>query len=299
MLADYGELAALFGAFFLSLASTFNTFAGRKLGSALLIRTSLPLALLCTLGIHWVKLGTPLPHAGDLARWLWLATSGVIGLGVSFVSVVEAFVLIGPRLSTLITTLAPVFSALLAWLFLDETLTVLAIAGMALTLGGVLCVVLDRQRYATVRVSGTLARGLFFALVAALSQALSLVLSKKGLAGDFPPLSGAIIRLLGGMVALWLVAFLRHDIRAGIRKVRAHPEAIKYIVGGTLTGPVLGIWLGLIAVQRAPVGIANTLLNMTPIFLLPVGYFVFHENITPQAIVGTVIAVCGTALLVL
>lgn len=294
-----GELAALFGAFFLSLASTFNTFAGRKLGSALLIRTSLPIALLCTLGIHWATLGTPVPTTGDPARWLWLAASGVIGLAISFVSIVEAFVLIGPRLSTLITTLAPVFSALLAWLMLGETLTLLAIGGMALTLTGVLCVVLDRQRYAPEYAAGALARGLLFALLAAISQALSLVLSKKGLAGDFPPLSGVMIRLLGGMVALWFVAFARNQVRAGMHTLRAHPEALKYMLGGALTGPVFGIWLGLVAVQRAPVGIANTLLNMTPIFLLPIGHFIFHETITLQAIAGTVIAVCGTVLLVL
>lgn len=62
-------------------------------------------------------------------------------------------------------------------------------------------------------------------------------------------------------------------------------------------GPVLGVWLSLIAVQKAPVGIASTLMSLTPIFLLPVGYFMFSETIGFRAIVGTLIAVVGTVLL--
>ena len=53
------------------------------------------------------------------------------------------------------------------------------------------------------------------------------------------------------------------------------------------------------ALQRTPVGIASTLVNLTPIFLIPISYAVFGERITRRAVVGTLIAVSGTALLFL
>jgi len=72
-----------------------------------------------------------------------------------------------------------------------------------------------------------------------------------------------------------------------------------FLSGGAITGPVTGVWLSLIAVQLTPVGIASTLIAMTPIFLLPISRLVFKERITIRAILGTLVAFAGTALLFL
>ena len=70
-------------------------------------------------------------------------------------------------------------------------------------------------------------------------------------------------------------------------------------MGGSLTGPFIGVWLSLISVQKAPLGIASTLMSLMPIILLPVGYFLFDERIGMRAIGGTVVAFVGTAILFL
>jgi drug/metabolite transporter (DMT)-like permease len=57
------------------------------------------------------------------------------------------------------------------------------------------------------------------------------------------------------------------------------------------------VWLSLIAVQKAPLGIASTLTSLAPIFLLPVGAMLFKEKIGLRAIGGTLIAIIGTAML--
>jgi drug/metabolite transporter (DMT)-like permease len=59
------------------------------------------------------------------------------------------------------------------------------------------------------------------------------------------------------------------------------------------------VWLSLIAVQNAPVGVASTLTSLTPVFLLPLGWLFFKERITQRAVVGTALAVAGTAILFL
>jgi len=52
-----------------------------------------------------------------------------------------------------------------------------------------------------------------------------------------------------------------------------------------------------VAVQNANIGVASTLSSLTPIFLIPISYFMFKERATKQAVVGTVIAIVGMVLL--
>jgi drug/metabolite transporter (DMT)-like permease len=51
------------------------------------------------------------------------------------------------------------------------------------------------------------------------------------------------------------------------------------------------------SLQAAPVGVTSTLVSLSPIFLIPIGFVVFHDKITRRAVVGTVIAIVGTAIL--
>jgi drug/metabolite transporter (DMT)-like permease len=43
----------------------------------------------------------------------------------------------------------------------------------------------------------------------------------------------------------------------------------------------------------------SMLIALTPVILLPISYFVFHEKIGWQAILGTVLAIAGVAILFL
>jgi drug/metabolite transporter (DMT)-like permease len=68
---------------------------------------------------------------------------------------------------------------------------------------------------------------------------------------------------------------------------------------GTMAGPFLGVWLSLVAIQNTSVAVASTLMSLAPIILLPVGKLIFKERIGWRAIVGTVVAVSGVAMLFL
>ncbi len=59
------------------------------------------------------------------------------------------------------------------------------------------------------------------------------------------------------------------------------------------------MWLSLIAVQKTEVGVASTLMALPPVFLLPIGRFFFKESIGYQAVLGTIVAVAGVAMLFL
>jgi drug/metabolite transporter (DMT)-like permease len=53
----------------------------------------------------------------------------------------------------------------------------------------------------------------------------------------------------------------------------------------------------LVAIQNAELGVASTLMALPPLFLLPIGYFVFKERFGWQAILGTIVAMVGVGLL--
>src|SRR5690606_3733593 len=225
--------------------------------------------------------------------------SGVIGFVIGDACLFQAFVMIGPRLSMLLMALNPVMGAVLAWALLSETLAAGEMVGIALAIAGVAWVVTDRRNGRDGLPDASLRYyviGVLFGLGGALGQASGLIASKKGLEGDFSALSGNLMRLTVATLVIWALAAANGQMRPTAHKLREHPRAIRFILGGAVAGPFLGVWLSLIAVQNAPVGVASTLMSLTPVFLLPLGWLFFKERITRRAVVGTALAVAGTAI---
>jgi drug/metabolite transporter (DMT)-like permease len=141
--------------------------------------------------------------------------------------------------------------------------------------------------------------GLLFAVGGASGQAGGLILSKIGLAGDFPAFSGTWIRILAAVITVWIVTIARGGLTVSLQTLRSHPRAVRFVSIGAFIGPVVAVWLSLVAVQQSPVGIASALTSLAPIFLLPISYFVFGEKITPRAVIGTMVVIAATAVLFL
>jgi drug/metabolite transporter (DMT)-like permease len=55
----------------------------------------------------------------------------------------------------------------------------------------------------------------------------------------------------------------------------------------------------MIAVQSSRIGIASTLMAMTPVLSLPLVRIVFKERVTPRAVLGTLVAMTGVAAMIL
>ncbi len=302
MTAYAGHIAALATSVAWTFTSTFFTLSGRQVGSMIVNRTRLLLAVVFVTLMHWLTQGQPFPVDAEPFRFGWLALSGLIGFVFGDGCLFQAFIMLGPRLSMLLMALAPVISAVLGWVLLHETLAPYELLGIALTVGGVALVVSERRNDGN---PGNQVEtrhyvlGVLLGLGAALGQAGGLVCSKLGLEGDFSPLSGNLIRLTTAALAIWAFTLLRRQARASFETLKAHPRALYAITGGAIAGPFVGVWLSLIAIQKAPLGVASTLMSLPPIFLLPVGRLLFDERIGARAIAGTVVAIAGTAILFL
>ncbi|NPA06124.1 MAG: DMT family transporter [Chloroflexi bacterium] len=288
----WGELAALAAAVCFSLGPTFFTLAGRRVGAHVTLRWRLLLASLLLAGIHTLVYGRPWPHVTAYQAGLLFA-AGFFALALADSLLFPAFVRLGPRLAMLILNLQPVLATALAWVTLKERLALWQLAAIALVLAGVSVVVLE-QGNGTRTLQGHVDwTGVGMAVGSALLGAVGVLLAKHGMQGQVPALSANLLRMLGGMVPIWLWAALRRQLRATWAAVRQDRRALQYLLAGVLVGPVLGMSLSLFALRTIPVGIATTLTALPPVLLLPIGRWVFHEHISPRAAIATLAATGG------
>lgn len=294
----FGELAALGTSLSFAFGSTMFTVAGRRLGSMNVNRTRLVIAAIFLIIAHWITLGSLFPFNAAPERLFWLGLSGVVGLVIGDIFLFRAFVMIGPRLSMLMMSLAPILAAVQAWIFLGEKLTSGQIFGILLTVGGIAWVILERNGKS--ENAPEYGRGILFGLGGAIGQATGFVLAKNGVGGgEFSPISANLIRMTAAVIVLWLITLLQGQVKKTISTFFNDRKGMLATMGGAFAGPFLGVSLSLFALQRVEVGVASTLTALPPIFLLPISYFIFKERFGWGAVVGTLVAMAGVAALFL
>jgi drug/metabolite transporter (DMT)-like permease len=296
-----GEIAALVTSVMWALSSILFTIGGRHVGAMIVNRTRLLVAVILVGGTHWVLMGAPFPQGVEAYRYGWLALSALIGLVLGDSLLFKCYLMIGPRIGTLLLSLSPIFGALGAWALLSERLSLIEVGAMGMALAGMAWVVLERDGRAqsTQQPTKRFALGVLLGIAAGGCQALGLVVAKLGLGGDFPALSAVMIRMFVAMVVMWAYALLRGEaLQTFVRLRQTRPGSLA-ILAGSITGPFIGVWLSLFAVQTARVGIASTLMAMTPVVSLPLVRIFFGEQISRRVLVGTFVAMAGVAVMIL
>ena len=293
-----GEIAAAITSVFWTLSSLSFTEGGKKVGSLVVNRVRLVFAVILLMAAHLVILNEAIPLNAGWDRWFWLGLSGIIGLALGDAFLFQAFVMIGARLSMLIMASVPVISALSAWLFLGEMLAWYEIAGILLTVSGIAVVVLEKGNHnPKINNPRQYLLGILCAIGGAIGQALGMVLAKKGLYGEFNALSGVLMRMITAMITIWIITIVFRQAAKTIQILQKTPSAILWILLGAIAGPFLGVWASLIAIQATHVGIASTLMALTPIFMLPISKWVYKESVSWRAVIGTLTAIAGVGLL--
>ncbi|MCA9929761.1 MAG: DMT family transporter [Anaerolineales bacterium] len=296
MIPFLGELAALGTAVCWSGTATFFSYSGKLVGSQVVNRTRLLLALVFLSVTHLLLEGTLFPVHAEGFRWFWFAVSSVLGLVIGDSLLFRSFVLLGPRLSTLMMATVPIISALFGRLLFDETLTAVEISGILLTVAAVGWVVTEKRVNQSDNEKRDYKRGVWFGLGGAVGQVLNLVTARYGLVGNYATVSATIIRILVAAIVLWLLAVVQGKTKQTIAQWR-NRQAMQAIVAGSFIGPFLGIWLSLVAIQYTRLGIASTLMALPPIILIPVEYFVLKKPISMRGVAGTFAAIGGVALI--
>jgi drug/metabolite transporter (DMT)-like permease len=294
-----GQLAALGTATCWAFSSLAFEAAARRIGALTLNLIRLVIAFGFLSLATWLLRGLPLPLDASPRAWGWLSVSGLIGFVFGDLCLFRAYVAMGPRLSMLMMALAPPLTAAIGWLLLGETLTGHSFLGMALTVTGIACAVIEE----TPRAAGSArplrpsARGLALGFGGALGQAGGLVLSKIGM-GSYPALAATQVRVIAGILGYSLLfSALRWWPQVGVA-VRDR-RALGFASFGAFFGPFLGVSLSLFAVRLTVAGVAASLMALTPVIIIPLVVLVRGERVGIGGIAGALLAVAGVALLFL
>ena len=300
MLSDrIGEVAALGASVLWALTYVQFTIAVHAIGPSRLNRLRLSVALVCLFIAHTIVHRSPIPLDAEAIRWGWLVLAGVIGFAISDTFLFSALLHLGGHRTSLLMALIPLASALLAWGLFGERLTCQEIAAALVTVVGIV-VVVSAGRPAS-RESGPTGKplaGVLFGLGAVAAQSLRYILSKQGMSGGYAVLSTNVIQILAATIAVWIPTFVSGTWRMSLFAPLGR-RAATATIGGAVTGPFLGVTLSLVALAKAPVGIASTLMALVPVFLLPVSHFVLKEPVGLRSVAGTLLAVGGVAALLL
>lgn len=275
--------------------SIIYTYVGKRVGSSTVTHIRLWLAFPATLIIHLIFTGTLLPMDSTAASYLFIAASGVFGFFIADLFIFKAFQHIGARKTMVIMTISPIFSAVISWVVFNEVLRILQITGVIITIGGVIAVILVEGRKTS---EPTRPIWIIFALTGAVIHAIGMVLAKAGLAEGIHPVSANVVRIGSGLAGLAVFTLVRGKFIRDFVKMK-DIRSLYLLTAAALAGPVFGMLLALYAFSWAPVGIVTTLMQLTPIMLLPIDRFYLKKHIPRGAVWGTLIAVTGAGLLFL
>ncbi len=292
-----GELAAMGTAFCWSGGSLLFSIAGRRIGSYNVNKLRIPIAAIFLTTVLLVRYGSPFPTGINQHALIYLSLSGIVGLAIGDTFYFRCLVILGPRQGSLMMSLAPVMTALIAFFMIDERLSFMAIVGILVTLAGVSWVTTDKKDKTVFdHREGSKAFGVLMGVGGAFGQALGLVLAKAGMGDSFNPMSATLIRMIAAGAAIWIVAAARKEIITTL-KAMVDVKCMMTLSGAAFLGPTIGVWLSLVAVKNTQAGIAATLMSTFPVVIIPLAMIVHKEKPSFRSVLGAVIAVAGVALL--
>lgn len=348
-----GQVAGIATSMLWVATSMFFTAAGRRIGPTVVNTVRIFIAIFLLGVMNRVMFGAWFPSVPGQQIW-YLALSGIIGLSIGDQALFVSFVWIGPRLAILIMSTSPLWAVFFGWVVLRERLEMSAFAGIALTVGGVCWVVMERRGRESGKGKETIERaertrlyfrGVVLAVIASVCQAAGILLSKQGMghvaegAGTagvvlVEPLAATFVRMMFAGVGVLPILGVRSLMRSrGVMRQREKERAssaigaedretdepkrrvegmerqgapkriihwrsgLVFTIAGAFFGPFLGVWMSLMSADLAPLGVAQTLCSLSPIFILPVVALVDRERISIRAVLGAFVAVAGVGVL--
>lgn len=225
--------------------------------------------------------------------FLFLGISGLLGITFGDTFYFMALIRLGPRLVLILTTLIPVATVFLAVLILHESQSLISWLGILFTLSGVTWVLWERTPVGY-QINNR-KTGIKYGVLTVLCCASGVIFSKMVIEST-SALKATFIRQIWGVAGLIFWGFMGFHLKSWLRPL-TNPILLKKLLFASFIGTFLGTWLCLLALKYADASIATTLNSTSPLFILPLAFFILKEKITFRAIIGSVIAIAGVGLI--
>ncbi len=275
-LVDLVMLAALWGASFL-----FTRMAAPAFGAFALAEVRVAVAALVLLPLLALRGG--LTELGkEPARFALL---GAVNTAIPFTLFAWAALSITAGLASILNATAPLFGALVAWIWLRDRLSSLQWLGMAIGFGGVLWLSVSKASFS----AGGTGLAILAGLGASLSYGVSASVAKRFFGGVRPL---AVAAGSQTAAALWLLPFSILAWPANSPAPRDWAAAIA--LGVLCTGIAYILYFRLIA--RVGPATAMTVTFLIPAFAMLWGGLFLGEQVTTTMLAGCAVILAGTSL---
>ncbi len=297
-----GELFALLTAVFWTATSLSFQQATRRAGSLSVNVLRLIIAFFIYGFISYFSRGIFLPFDASGHQWIWMSISGLVGFVFGDYFLFKSYELISARISMLIMSLSAPIAAFIGWFILGETMNLISILAMFITIFGIMMVITEKKKLDDLKAGikskkiqfSFSPKGMLFAFFGSVGQALGLVLSKYGMK-DYNVFGATQIRIIAGAIGfLILITMIKRWPK--VKEAVTDSISMKFILIGSIFGPFLGVYASLLAVKYTTVGIASTIMAIIPVLIIPPAILLYKEKVTVKEVVGAFIALGGIVL---
>lgn len=259
------------------------------------------------------------PLRVDLSALLLFALAGFFSTYLGRWFFYDSVVRLGPSRASSFQASNPMFTVLIAWFLLGETLTGLDVAAtVAILLGLVLASHQPPERRSVSsshplerrsrrertgsslshRVRLTVSSGVFLALFGAFSYAVGNVLRGLAVRDWNEPILGVLVGALAGLVAYVLLSSEARGFPSKLKRAN-RTSLYLYAISGVLT--ILAQTCMVAAMWYSPVSIVTLITLSTPVLVTPLGYFLLknRERIVPRTVAGSAAILAGIATILL
>jgi len=220
--------------------------------------------------------------------WQLFLALGLVG--ITFPNLLQNYGMVSAlaHVSSIIQASGPVFTIILAMIFLHERLGRFKIIGTVLAIIGTLLLVTEGG----VILSGSTFLGNLLVLLSAISYAFSSILSKKSLE-RYDPLTVAILSILVGTPFMAIFCIIENPVEQ-IPKISGYLWFIVLILA-MLPG-VIALLLWFSVLKTREVSRVILFIYLIPVFATAIAFFVFGEAIKVTTVLFALIIICGVAI---
>ena len=229
----------------------------------------------------------------------WLSASSWIGILVGDTALFVCMNRLGPRRSGVLFATHALFSALLAWLFLGETLWGMTLMGSGVLVSGVMVAIVwgrredENHRWENTR--GTLWVGVVMGLMAAVGQAVATLMIKPLMSTGIDAVSASAVRATASFAAHLILLWAG----LGLSKLQS-PLNWKNLLNTALSATVsmvIGMTLILQALKTGQANLVAIFSSIAPVLLLPLLWAVYRRQPAAGAWWGGAMTVVGSAMI--
>jgi drug/metabolite transporter (DMT)-like permease len=300
-------------AFLAMLAGTFSMFpftdAARKWGPVAINHFRLMVGFI-VLSIVVMILDNESPVAlfttPSATEYIYLCISGIIGLVIGDYFGFHSMAILGAKRSSIFYTIAPGSALAFSFLLVGERIDFIGITGMAISIGGMLWFIQagDTKEIEEhiVHEHGKISKGVLFGILAGICQGFHMALAKKAVTGEsvlISPAHATWIRLLGATLAYFIFTFMTGKFRERVIKpIREDKATIPKATLASIFGMVLSIVLVMWSLTLCKVAVAQTIISIEPIVIMPMAYFLYKERMTAKTFLAGMVSIFGVYVLI-